>query len=342
MILPKLRLSRNRLSVARRTGAGMAVSAGKITLWGVEVFVATAEERSISAAARRLSTSVATVSQQLTNLEGAIGSTLLNRGERPITLTPAGEMFLRRANAILNEADQARAELARADLSRLTGFRLGMIEDFDADVTPRLLTLMAEELKQCQFLLETGASHRLHDLLDARALDVIVATDMGLAGEGMEVWPLLQEPFVVAAPKGAVTGGDALRQLKRLPLIQYTTRHYMGRLVAGHLARQNLMLAHRFELDSYHAIMAMVAAGAGWTILTPLGWLRAQRFRDKTDILPLPFEPLSRTISLTARRGVLGAMPGEIAGKLSGLLDEMIVRPIKADLPWLGAELQLL
>jgi DNA-binding transcriptional LysR family regulator len=180
----------------------MTASSGRITLWGVEVFVATAEEASISAAARRLGASAATVSQQLTNLEGAIGTTLLNRGERPVRLTPAGEMFLRRANTILNEADQARAELAMADLSRLTRFRLGMIEDFDADVTPRLLQGMAETLKNCQFLLETGASHRLYDLLDARALDVIVATDTGAALEGMEVHPLLTEPFIAAAPRG--------------------------------------------------------------------------------------------------------------------------------------------
>lgn len=318
----------------------MTSTAGRITLWGVEVFVATAEETSISAAARRLGTSAATVSQQLTNLESALGASLLNRGERPVTLTPAGEMFLRRANTMLNEADQAKAELAMADFSRLTRFRLGMIEDFDADVTPRLLSQMAEELRSCQFLLETGASHRLYDLLDARALDVIVAADMG-AGEGMEVHPLLVEPFVVAAPKG--TGGtDLLADLRRMPLIQYTTRHYMGRLIADHLARQNLMLAHRFEMDSYHAIMAMVAQGAGWTILTPLGWMRAQRFQAQVDVLPLPFAPLSRTISLTARRGVLGDMPEGMVRRLKPLLAEMIVRPAVAQLPWLEPELRVL
>ncbi len=317
----------------------MTSTAGRITLWGVEVFVATAEETSISAAARRLGTSAATVSQQLTNLESALGASLLNRGERPVTLTPAGEMFLRRANTMLNEADQAKAELAMADFSRLTRFRLGMIEDFDADVTPRLLSQMAEELRSCQFLLETGASHRLYDLLDARALDVIVAADMG-AGEGMEVHPLLVEPFVVAAPKG--TGGtDLLADLRRMPLIQYTTRHYMGRLIADHLARQNLMLAHRFEMDSYHAIMAMVAQGAGWTILTPLGWMRAQRFQAQVDVLPLPFAPLSRTISLTARRGVLGDMPEGMVRRLKPLLAEMIVRPAVAQLPWLEPELRV-
>lgn len=320
----------------------MTASSGRITLWGVEVFVATAEEASITAAARRLGTSAATVSQQLSNLEGAIGTTLLNRSERPVTLTPAGEMFLRRANAILNEADQARAELAMADLSRLTRFRLGMIEDFDAEVTPRLLSAMADELKQCQFLLETGASHRLSDALDARALDVIVAADMGLAAEGMELHPLLEEPFVAAVPKGMPTGEDMLRRLRRMPLIQYTTRHHMGRVIAGHLARENLTLSHRFELDSYHAIMAMVADGAGWTILTPLGWLSAQRFRARVDLVPLPLPPLSRTISLTARRGLLGEMPGRMAGRLRGLLDDLVVAPALAELPWLGQGLRIL
>lgn len=163
---------------------------------------------------------------------------------------------------------------------------------------------------------------------------------MGGAVEGMQVHPLLVEPFVVAVPKGSVSG-DVLAHLRQMPLIQYTTRHYMGRLIAGHLARQNLMLAHRFELDSYHAIMAMVAQGAGWTILTPLGWMRAQRFQAQVDVLPLPFAPLSRTITLTARRGVMGDMPDDMVKRLKPLLAEMIVRPAVAQLPWLESGLRV-
>ncbi|MCF2870118.1 LysR family transcriptional regulator [Octadecabacter sp. G9-8] len=320
----------------------MANTSGRITLWNVEVFVATAEEASISAAAKRLETSPATVSQQVTSLEGAIGTSLLNRSARPVTLTPAGEMFLRRANTILNEAEQARAELAMADLSRLMRLRLGMIEDFDADVTPRLLGDMGEELKSCQFLLETGASHRLFDLLDTRALDVIVGSEIGSSADWMEVHPLMEEPFVAAVPKGVLKDGDVGRQLRRLPMVQYTTRHHMGRVIAGHLARQNLNLSAKFELDSYHAIMAMVAAGAGWSILTPLGWLRAARFRDQVDLVPLPFEPLSRTISLTARRGVLGKMPAQMADRLRPVLQELIVGPTVDHVPWLKGQMKLL
>src|SRR6056297_676831 len=196
----------------------MVDSPGRITLWGIEVFMAAADERSISAAAKRLGASPSAVSQQLSNLEKAVGATLLQRNARPVRLTPAGEILKRRAQVILNEAAQARAELAMSHLSTLTRFRLGMIEDLEADVTPQLLTHMAGELTGCQFLLETGASHYLYDQLDARALDVIVAAELGGTDDWVEVHPLLQEGFVAAVPRGAVDpGGNLLRQLRKLP-----------------------------------------------------------------------------------------------------------------------------
>lgn len=299
--------------------------------------MAAADERSISAAARRLGASPSAVSQQLTNLEGAVGATLLQRNARPVRLTPAGEIMHRRAQVILNEAAQARAELAMSDLSALTRFRLGMIEDLEADVTPQLLTHMAGELKGCQFLLETGASHHLYDQLDARALDVIVAAEFGAEADWVEVHPLMREGFVVAAPKGVInTQGNVLRQLKKMPLVQYTQRHYMGRLLTSHLARQNISLPHRFELDSYHAILALVGQGAGWTILTPLALMRARRFADQIDVFELPFEPLSRTISLTARKGILQDMPGQVAETLKPTLTRSIVEPAIEKHPFLA------
>ncbi len=321
----------------------MVDSPGRITLWGIEVFAATAEEGSISAAARRLGASPSAVSQQLTNLEGAVGATLLQRNARPVVLTPAGELFRRHAHSILNIAAQARAELAVADMSAMTRFRLGMIEDFEADVTPRLLTGLAQELRGSQFLLETGASHHLHDQLDSRALDMIAAAEMGAEADWMEVHPLLSEGFVIAAPKGAIDqGGDVLQQLKALPLVQYTSRHYMGRLINAHLARQNITLSHRFELDSYHAILALVGQGAGWTILTPLALMRARRFADQLDVIELPFAPLSRTISLTARKGILQDMPERVAQTLKPILREIIVEPIIQTHPFIAHTLRIL
>jgi DNA-binding transcriptional LysR family regulator len=311
---------------------------GRLSLWGIEVFLAVAEEGAITAAARRLGVSPSAVSQQIAALEGALGTTLLDRAARPAALTPAGTIFRRHAQVMLNAAGEARAALATADMTGLTTLRLGVIEDFDAEVTPALLADLARDLKDCRFLLETGPSHRLLDGLDGRALDVVVAADLagasGQEGEPREEHPLLAEPFVAVAPKGA--------DIAALPLIRYTQRHHMGRLIAAHLARQDLRLSHRYELDSYSAIFALVGQGAGWTILTPLAIAAAERFRAVTDVRPLPFAPLDRRIILSARPGLLGTLPAQIAERLRGKIDAQVVAPMLRDWPWMAGALRVL
>lgn len=315
----------------------MAEPEGRVTLWGIEVFVASAEEGSISAAARRLGVSPSAVSQQLTTLEAALGATLLDRASRPIQVTPAGAMFRRHAQTILNAASEARAELAMADLSGLTTLRLGVIEDFDSDVTPRLLSTLAKDLKGCRFLLETGASHRLMDQLEARALDIVIAAD-GISDAAPEDWrelhPILSEPFVAVAPPGA--------NIDELPLILYTARHLMGRQIATHLSRHGLKPAHRFELDSYAAILAMVAGGEGWTILTPLALHQARAFRSQVEVRPLPLPALARTLSLSARAGILQGVPTQIAQRLKPLIAEVVITPALVAAPWLAPALRVL
>jgi DNA-binding transcriptional LysR family regulator len=315
----------------------MADPEGRVTLWGIEVFVAAAEEGSISAAARRLGVSPSAVSQQLSALEAALGAVLLDRSGRPVQVTPAGAMFRRHAQTILNAASEARAELAMADLSGMTTLRLGVIEDFDSDVTPRLLSALAADLKGCRFLLETGASHRLMDQLEARALDIVIAADSGTENapeDWREIHPILSEPFVAVAPPG--------RQIEDLPLILYTARHLMGRQIAAHLSRHGLKPAHRFELDSYAAILAMVAGGEGWTILTPLALHQARAFRAQVEVRPLPFPALARTLSLSARAGILQGVPAHIAQRLKPLIAEVVIAPALKATPWLAPALRVL
>lgn len=311
---------------------------GRFTLWGIEVFAATAEELSISAAARRLGASPSAVSQQITNLEAGLGTALFDRSVRPMTLTSAGALFRRRAQTILNEAEAARAELESRDLSRLGSLSLGMIEDLDANVSPRLLAEMGGLLRGTRFLLETGASHRLYDLLEAKALDIIVAAESATAA-GMEVHPLMEEPFVTVTPKGLDQSREALAAT---PFIRYTLRHLMGRQVADHLAKEGLIVESRYELDSYHAILAMIAEGAGWAILTPLGVLRAERFLDHVDVRPLPVAPIGRRISLVAREEALWDMPRDLAARMRPLIADLIVGPARARLPFLGESLRVL
>ena len=86
----------------------------------------------------------------------------------------------------------------------------------------------------------------------------------------------------------------------------------------------------------------MVAGGEGWTILTPLALHHAARFQAAVEVLPLPMDPISRTLSLSARSGVLQDMPGQIAARLRGLIGDMVVGPMVQRMPWAKGELRVL
>ena len=316
---------------------------GKITLWAIEIFVAAVEEGTISLAAKRLNASPSSVSQQLTNLEAALGVLLLNRSSRPMELTSAGALFLRRAETILAEVTQAKAELAVFNYSQMIRLRLGMIDDFDADVTPALMAGLSKKLTGCQFLLESGPSYHLASDLESRHMDVIVAADLDITADWMEVHPILTEPFIIAVPKGKVDPSkDVMSQLLNLPFIRYSSRQMMGRQIEAHLSRQRINLPNKFEFDSYHAILCMVAAGSGWTMTTSLGYMRARRFHEDVDIFPLPFKELSRSISLIARKDVLDTIPYDIAQQMLPLVRSMLVDPCIERFPWMEGKLFVL
>src|SRR6204780_2887032 len=83
------------------------------------VFVRAAESGSFSRAARELGLSQPSVSRIVGELEERLGTTLLLRTTRRITLTHAGALFLERAREILAELEEA--EDAARGLDSLRG-----------------------------------------------------------------------------------------------------------------------------------------------------------------------------------------------------------------------------
>lgn len=74
-------------------------------------FVAVAEERSFTTAARRLNLSQPPLSQQIQALEASLGTRLFYRTSRRVELTPAGAALLARAWAIQQQVKSAEEEV---------------------------------------------------------------------------------------------------------------------------------------------------------------------------------------------------------------------------------------
>jgi DNA-binding transcriptional LysR family regulator len=83
-----------------------------LKLESIEAFTSIAEAGSITGAARRLAISKSVISDRLTELERTLGTTLVRRTTRRLSLTDEGKTFYERAKRILRDVDTAASELA--------------------------------------------------------------------------------------------------------------------------------------------------------------------------------------------------------------------------------------
>ncbi len=312
-----------------------------VTLRGLEVFEALASTGSVAQAAELTGLSQPAVSQQLRNLENALDTSLIDHGKRPMRLTPAGHAYLGRAEIALSQLRQAQSELMVMDFAHLPELSIGLIDDFDNDLTPRLVTVLADSLTQCKFKLVTAYSHNILADLTEKRLHIAISASDGMMHDGILEYPLARDPFILVAPKGQVTG-NALEDLQGLPFLRYQKEQLIARQIEAHLAREQLQFAERFEVSSHLALMAMVALGIGWVITTPMGYMRAARFHDKVEAFPVPTTPFARTISLFASADWAGEVPQNIAATMRRLIRSQMIEPAIAHLPWMAGDMRLI
>lgn len=81
-------------------------------LGAMRIFVAVADAGSLSGAGRRLGMPLATVSRQLAQLEEAVGTRLMTRTTRHLTLTEPGRGYLEACRRIIEEVEAADLKLA--------------------------------------------------------------------------------------------------------------------------------------------------------------------------------------------------------------------------------------
>lgn len=313
-----------------------------ITLRGLEVFEALAATGSVAQAATLTGLSQPAVSQQLRNLETALGAELVDHGRRPMQITPAGSLFLRRAETALAELRRAQSELTVMDLAHLEALSIGIIDDFDDNLTPRLATILGDSLKGCRFSMITASSNDLIKAIADKRLHLVISANTGQALEGVIEHPLARDPFMLVAPKGTALAPDSLPAPDGLPLLRYDAEQLIRTQIDAHLAPIIEPYPATFEIGSHLALMAMVAQGIGWTITTPLGYMRAHRFHDQLDAHPLPCKAFARHISVFTSADWSDDVPSNVAKTMRHLIKTHMIDPALTELPFLKDQLRVL
>jgi len=111
----------------------------------LKYFIAVAEYRSFTKAANQYYISQTAITQQVQALEEAMDVQLIDRSRRPITLTPAGNVFLGEARAILERMNAAVGRVRDASTGLVGSLRIGYTKGYERSNLSNLLRAFHQE-----------------------------------------------------------------------------------------------------------------------------------------------------------------------------------------------------
>lgn len=305
----------------------------KLSLKWLEVFQAVARSGSVRDGAAELGVTASTVSHHLNCLERAVGAQLVDHTRRPMQLTPEGATLLRRVDEAMWLLRRGVTELWSEDLSSLVRLlRVALVEDFDTEVAPALARELSRTMPECEFSILSRPSHEILELLQNEQVDIGVASTTETDFPGFLEKPVLRDPYILVTPL-AKQAGDAFPS--DLPFLRYSKKQLIGRRIEAQLRRMGLRLSGRMEFESTHAILALVTAGFGWTIMTALTYARAQRYHGEVRIAPFPGKAFSRQLSVFQRDDVPAELHELMARSLRASAQAQVIGPTVARYPWL-------
>lgn len=268
------------------------------------IFLAVAEEGSVSRGADRLCISQPAVSKQLGLLESSLKTKLFDRLPKGVRLTNAGEVLLgyaRRLSALEREAAQAMAELQGLARGTLT---VGASLTVGAYLMPELLADYGRRYPHIALTLEIANTEIIQGMLRDGRLDI--ALTEGFADDpDLDAVVFAHDELVAIAPPGhpllAQSPVTAARLLEE-PLILRESGSGTRAVLERALAERGLTVTPRMSLGSTEAIKRSVAAGAGLAVVSRLA-LSLELETGRLALLPLSDLALRRPLHRLTRRG---------------------------------------
>jgi DNA-binding transcriptional LysR family regulator len=184
-------------------------------------FVVAAEEQNFSRAAKRLRIAQPPLSAQIKQLEGELGVKLFDRTSRGVRLTEAGRLLLGEARRIFIQLDQTVEFIRQVGDGRIGRLALGFLPSVAHGVLPNMLWEFRERFPNVELSLQEMSPDEEVQKLRNNQIDAGFLY-LPVDETGLEVRPILREPFIVALPDEHLLATEtqvAMGQLAEEPFI---------------------------------------------------------------------------------------------------------------------------
>jgi DNA-binding transcriptional LysR family regulator len=257
----------------------------------------------ISAVAAAMDYSPSSVSQQLSQLEREVGTTLLVKSGRRVRLTPAAETLVEHTHELLARMDALEAALAASGAEVAGTVRLAVFQSSALSIVPRALTLFAERHPLLRVEITQREPESALAAVWAREFDLVIAEQYpGHSAPRipeLDREPLCSDELRLGAMDAAITSISTARDASWVMEPRGTaSRHWAEQLcrVAGFEPDV------RFETADLQAHILLVESHHAVALLPDLIWAGE---RPSVRLVQLPGGP-RREVFTSARLGPPG------------------------------------
>ena len=144
----------------------------------LKYFASIVEEGSFTAAAKKCGVAQPSLSQQIQNLEGELGESLLKRNARGVAVTDAGKLVYEKALKMIREEKslvesfEDRGSIIRAEVS------IGIIPTIAPSLLPQIMSLFREEFEDIRINVREARTSEQIKLVVNEDVDFAVLSDI--------------------------------------------------------------------------------------------------------------------------------------------------------------------
>ncbi len=277
----------------------------------IQYVIALSETLSFSQVAEQLGITQPALSKQIQHIEKELGVKLFDRNHSPLTLTPAGEYFVRNARELVYKEEQLRKALNKFNSGENGRLVIGVTPFRSLYLMPELVRKIRNRYPGVQVSLQELSSNQLRKEATDGKYDLAIV-NLPVDTSLLDVTPLEPDTLTLAVHNDMVgqlpctNDGKYLtvdfKELQDLPFIVLSPGQEMRQLFDSLCAASDVYPTIAAEVNGVTSAWAMARAGVGVALL-PLQFVRSQHFDDCLSLYIVKSNLYSRQPVVVTRRG---------------------------------------
>jgi LysR family transcriptional regulator, nitrogen assimilation regulatory protein len=281
----------------------------------LEYFRLVCEAQSLSKASLTIGVTQPALSKHIRDLEDELGVQLFHRTGRGVEPTPEGTRLFEHATAIMDRMTLAKEEARRSRNALLDCVAIGVTPTISRMLVGTLTIRMMEEFPGIKLRFIEGFSAHLLEGLTNGQIDVALLYDSG-AAHRLFAEPIFEECLHLVAPATdpPLPPQVPFTRLTERPLILPATPFGLRALIDTIASKAGIQLDASVEVDGFSAMIDLVIAGIGRTIL-PGAVVRREIESAKLQITEIVEPPIVRQLVLATgiNRARLRQLPSVVS-----------------------------